>query len=157
MPNETASPAEVLALFAAGPDQLEAALAGLPAAGLDHSLTPESWTIRQIVHHLADGEGMWLVCIKIGVAAPGSTFAADWYPGNDVWAKNLGYATLPTEAAVALFRAQRLYIAQLLQQQSAGWAQQVSMGGHPMSVGAIIGMLTDHVSEHVAEIRKIME
>jgi DinB superfamily len=157
MPSETASPAAMLASFAAGPEQLEAALAGLPAAGLDCSLAPESWTIRQLVHHLADGEGMWLVCIKMAIGAPGSAFAAEWYPGNDAWAAKLGYATLPTEVAVTLFRAQRLYISQLLTQQPAALAQQVIMSGHPMPVGAIIGMLTAHVAEHVAEIGKIRQ
>ena len=40
--------------IAALPKQLAEAVAGLSAAQLDTSYRPEGWTIRQVVHHLAD-------------------------------------------------------------------------------------------------------
>jgi hypothetical protein len=48
----------LLTRYAEGPEQLEAALAGLEETNLDVADTPESWTIRQIVHHIVDGDDL---------------------------------------------------------------------------------------------------
>jgi hypothetical protein len=46
----------ILARYAEGPAELVRAIAGLDGAGLDAALDDESWTIRQIVHHIVDGD-----------------------------------------------------------------------------------------------------
>jgi hypothetical protein len=45
----------LLARYADGPDQLEAALVDFKA-DLDLSLKAGTWTIRQLVHHVVDGD-----------------------------------------------------------------------------------------------------
>ncbi|MBX6341716.1 MAG: VOC family protein, partial [Thermomicrobiaceae bacterium] len=50
------SPEEIVALYAEGPAALERALAGLDGADLDLARAPGAWTIRQIVHHVADSD-----------------------------------------------------------------------------------------------------
>ncbi len=151
------SPHERLALLAAGADALVAALAGLPEADLDRSITPSAWTIRQIVHHLADGEIVWSVFLRMALGVPDASAQLDWYPGNEEWAGALDYAGRPIEAAVALFRAQRLYTAHLLEHLDASWEQCVLLGGRPMRVVDIACLLTVHAAEHVAEICRIRE
>jgi hypothetical protein len=151
------SPHERLALLAAGADALAAALDGLGEADLDRSVVPGAWTIRQIVHHLADGEIVWSVFLRMALGVPGVSAQLDWYPGNETWAGALDYAGRPIEAAVALFRAQRLYTAHLLQRMGQRWEQCVLVGGQPMRVVDIACLLTVHAAEHVAEIGRIRE
>ena len=64
---------QALARYASGPDQLEAAIAGLAPADLDLALDDDSWTIRQIVQHVVDGDDLWRIGIK---AALGDTMSA---------------------------------------------------------------------------------
>jgi DinB superfamily len=42
--------------YRAGYDEVVAALAGIDDAGLDARPSPEGWTAREVVHHLADSE-----------------------------------------------------------------------------------------------------
>ena len=45
-----------IARYADGPNQLETAIVGLSEEELDIAESDGSWTIRQIVHHVADGD-----------------------------------------------------------------------------------------------------
>jgi hypothetical protein len=132
-------------------------LAGLTEADLDRSIAPGAWTMRQIVHHLADGESVWSLYLRMALGVPGASAQLDWYPGNDEWARALDYAGRPIEAPVALFRAQRRYTAHLLEHMGQRWEQCVLVGGQPMRVVDIACLLTVHAAEHVAEICKIRE
>jgi uncharacterized damage-inducible protein DinB len=161
MSGEEISPEEILSRFVAGPDQLEAALSGLSESDLDLALAPGEWSIRQIVHHLADSDDTWAMCIKMALGAPGSIFDLYWYLGNKPWADALDYTDRGIEPAVALFRTQRLYIAQLLERIPAGWRYDVilkapwALDGRPMRMDALINLLIEHAAEHVEEIQKV--
>ena len=56
---------EILELFKRGPGILENALAGLSDTELDYVPSNGGWSIRQIVHHLVDGDDLWKMYIKI--------------------------------------------------------------------------------------------
>ena len=56
---------EILELFKRGPGILEKALADLSDTELDYVPSNGGWSIRQIVHHLVDGDDLWKMCIKI--------------------------------------------------------------------------------------------
>lgn len=152
---------EMLALYAAGPDNLEAVLAGLSEPNLDLSIAPREWTIRQTVHHVADGEDIWSTAIKVALGAPGATFDFGWYLGNDEWADALDYAGRAVEPALALLRAKRAHVGQLLEHMTGSWEQRVRVvapydpKGQQMAVGAIVGLMARHLAEHIEEIRKI--
>jgi len=84
------SPHERLALLAAGADALAAALDGLSEADLDRSPAPGAWTIRQIVNHLADGETIWSIFLRMALGVPDASAQLEWYPGNEAWAGAMG-------------------------------------------------------------------
>ncbi len=151
------SPHERLALLAAGADGLTAALDGLGEADLDRSPAPGAWTIRQIVHHLADGETIWSIFLRMALGVPDASAQLEWYPGNDAWAGTMGYSEWPIEAAAALFRAQRLYAAHLLECLDPRWEQCVLVDGEPMKVVDIACLLTWHAAQHIAVICQIRE
>jgi hypothetical protein len=64
MPELTESQENTLALFTAGAERLEAVIQDLTEEALDSACAPGEWTIRQIVHHLADDCDVWSMCIK---------------------------------------------------------------------------------------------
>lgn len=73
---------DALERWAEGPDLLEAALTGLAEAYLDYVDTEGGWSIREIVHHLADADAMWTAYLKVALISPGSRLSLSWHPGN---------------------------------------------------------------------------
>jgi hypothetical protein len=161
MQEETISPQEILALYTSGPDILQAALAGLSEVDLDACCATGEWTIRQIVHHLADGDDVWSMCIKVALGAPGSTFSFDWYPGNEPWGVRFNYAAREVGPALDLLRAHRLHVIQLLESLPDGWGRSVTVAApyqpeqEEMTVGTIVGLMARHVEQHVEQIQQI--
>lgn len=56
-----------LAQLAEAPVNLRAAVAGLSDSQLDTSYRPGGWTVRQVVHHLADALMNWYIRPKLAV------------------------------------------------------------------------------------------
>ena len=69
----------VIARYIEGPKLLEKALSGLREADLDIVPQKGGWTIRQIVHHIADGDDIWKMGIKQALGNDQSEFSLDWY------------------------------------------------------------------------------
>jgi hypothetical protein len=53
--------------IAAMPARLRAAIAGLDARQLDTPYRPEGWTVRQVVHHLADSHINGIIRVKLAL------------------------------------------------------------------------------------------
>jgi len=49
------------------PDRLRESVAGLSGSQLDTPYRPDGWTIRQVVHHLADATVNWYVRTKLAL------------------------------------------------------------------------------------------
>ncbi len=152
----------LLTRYAEGPEQLEAALAGLEETNLDVAETPESWTIRQIVHHIVDGDDLWSMCIKASLGDSRGLFSYRWYweKPQDEWADNWGYAGREIEPSLALFRANRHHISQLLHQIPGAWEKYtlitLSDGEEKAtSVRYVVEMQTKHVEGHIEDIQAI--
>jgi hypothetical protein len=152
----------VLARFMAGPALLERALAGVQDAELDASSSQGGWTIRQIVHHIVDGDDLWRLGIKVALGNEQAEFSLDWYrtQPQEVWADTWAYATRSLDVSLALLRAIRDHIAQLVGQVPDGWRRSVGFRNpdgeiERLPVGAIVEMQADHLEHHVKRIRAI--
>lgn len=55
---------KILELFKQGPALLENALNGMTDSDLDYVPANGGWTIRQIVHHIVDGDDFWKTWIR---------------------------------------------------------------------------------------------
>jgi len=55
---------ELLDRFGQGSEKLFQAVDKVPEAALDYSPDGNCWSIRQLVHHLADGGAIWGMFIK---------------------------------------------------------------------------------------------
>jgi hypothetical protein len=62
------SPEKMAALYAQGGDELASMITGLSESELDLTRAPGEWSIRQIVHHLAETDTLILMAIKTALA-----------------------------------------------------------------------------------------
>lgn len=152
----------ILARFAAGPESLAQALAGLRDADLDARPARGGWTIRQIVHHVTDGDDLWKSCIKMALGSEQGEFALAWYWAfpQDVWAERWAYAGRSLDVSMDLLKAIRAHVLQLVQAIPAGWRRAVAIKTpdgqiKQLPVGAVIEMQADHLEHHVKRILEI--
>jgi uncharacterized damage-inducible protein DinB len=89
-----------LAQLAEGPANLRAAVAGLSDTQLDTPYRPEGWTVRQVVHHLADAHANWYIPPKLAVTESEPTIA----PYNEaLWAELSDARTSPIAPSLMIF------------------------------------------------------
>lgn len=152
----------VLARYIEGPPLLERVLAGIQDATLDAPPSHGGWTIRQIVHHVVDGDDLWKTCVKMALGNEQAEFSLEWYQTQpqEVWADSWAYADRSLDASLALLKANRGHIHQLLGQRPDGWLRSVGFrkaNGETarVSVGAVVEMQASHLEHHVKQIRAI--
>ena len=155
---------KILELFKRGPSILENALAGLSDIEIDYAPSNGGWSIRQIIHHIADGDDIWKTCIKIALGNEQAEFTLQWYSAlpQTEWAKRWSYENRSIDASLALFRANRDHILQLLEYAPDGWSKSIQFRDsngkiEVVPVGFVIQMQGDHVVHHVKRITAIRE
>jgi len=154
---------EILAQYADGPAQLEAALNGLTESDLNLALTADSWSIRQMVHHLADGDDIWKICIKAALGNSEGLFTLQWYwdkPQME-WSENWKYASRSIEPSLALLRANRQHIVELVQQTPNAWEKSIRLKWpdrqeeERITIGDVLLMQARHIVGHINDIQTI--
>jgi catechol 2,3-dioxygenase-like lactoylglutathione lyase family enzyme len=139
-------------LYALGLSALDDALAGLTEAQLDLARAPGKWSIRQIVHHLVDSDATVLARAKFALAEPGRFLNPNPYD-PDRWAEGLDYAGREIGPALALFRAIREHMLQLLDHLPGAWERGwVGPAGPGPPVEKTLEMLAIHALGHVDQI-----
>ncbi len=153
---------EILELFKRGSGILENALAGLSDTALDFIPSNGGWSIRQIVHHLVDGDDLWKMYIKIALGNEQAEFTLKWYlalPQTE-WANRWSYDKRSIDTSLTLFKAIRGHILQLLEYAPDGWTKSAQFRDsngeiEVVPVGFVIQMQADHVVHHVNRILEI--
>lgn len=154
------APDDLLELYTNAADKLELAIAGLSEADLDLASGPGEWSIRQLLHHIVEGDFLWTTPLKIALGSPGSGCRLDWYPGNDEWGESLNYSRRAVGPAVALLRANRAHVADLLAAVPGAGERHVRLQWTPegepapMTVGEIVRLQAAHAAGHIEEIRE---
>ncbi|MGD8456077.1 MAG: DinB family protein [Anaerolineales bacterium] len=154
---------EIITKYTDDPRRLEAAVAGLSENDLNASLSGDSWSIRQIVHHLADGDEIWRIFLKQAIGNPGSIFSLEWYGQflQDEWVKLWAYGEREIDASLALYRAGRHHIVQLLECIPEAWGKCLHVRWpngeeQEVSVGWVVDMQCHHLDGHLDDIHKIL-
>ena len=135
---------------------------GCDETDLDLALDEGSWSIRQVAHHVVDGDALWKMGLLAALgSAPAFDFRWYWLVPQDEWAKHWATAVRPLEPALALFEANRQHTAQLLRAIPGALERQVlvdwpTTGLRPLSVREIIEMQTRHVAGHIADIQRTL-
>ncbi len=157
----TLSREQQIARFSAGPDRLAAAVEFLADEELNLSLAPGEWSIRQIVHHLADGNDVWCAGLRKAIATPGTLLRFEGYPGNDAWAEAMHYDKRPIQTPLELFGAHVRAMAQMASEFPGAWDNSLRLAdeqgnvGQTITVGDLLDMLTRHLDEHLGAIQAI--
>lgn len=145
--------AQAIDKYVADADVPGRAIAGLSPAQLNSFPIPGTWSIQQIIIHLLDSDLMAAVRMKRAIAED--------HPRLEVYdesafAQRLGYERLSTRGAADLFRAHRLYTAEILRNAPADAFGRVAF--HPengeMTLGQIVRVYAHHVDHHLAFIMK---
>lgn len=153
---------EILVELTAGAAMLEATLQGLGEASLDLAEAPGEWSIRQIVHHLADDDDFWARPFKRAIATPGAPMRLETHPASLPWNEALAFECRPIAASLALIQAHRQVMAELARLCIDDWGSRyvvlVDRPGKPdkpLDLEWMIGILVEHLDEHLRTIEKI--
>jgi hypothetical protein len=73
-------------------------------AELARTCAPGKWSVRYLLHHLADSEVVLSERLRRVISEPGFVI---WYYDQDLWAKALDYSTRPLSTARAVFEVMR--------------------------------------------------
>ncbi len=155
------TPEDILAQYKEAPHKLEVVLEGLSEGALDLATAPGQWSIRKIVHHLAESETLFVMQIKIALAEPGVAYIHNSY-NQETWPETLGYAGRAIEPSIALIKAVHAHIMQLVQH-IPDYRERYVMArpigatdeGRKNAVGDWLEAMSSHIWEHCAEIQEI--
>ena len=159
-PEPDAAPArlaELVGEIAATPARLRAAVAGLDDRQLDTPYRPGGWTVRQLVHHVADSHLNAYVRLKLALTEDGPTIK----PYDEArWAELPDVAAVPVESSLRLLDAlHERWEAVLRALAPEQWERVVHHPEHPapMSVDALLALYAWHGRHHVAHVTALRE
>lgn len=141
--------------IAALPSRLEAALEGITDAQLDTPYRPEGWTVRQVVHHLADSHINAYCRLHLALTEDAPTIKP--YNEGD-WAK-LSDSTLPIEHSLDILRGVHFRWVHLLRNMSDGDFQRTYV--HPQygkvySMDTMSALYAWHGQHHLGHVKIVV-
>lgn len=154
---------ELLKRYASGPDLLEQVANKLSPIDLEKRFSPEEWSIRDIIHHIVDGDDIWNTCIKAALGNPGSEFSLQWYWDRPQleWSKRWHYEGRSLKTSLILFRANREHIVELLRLDPSAWDKYVKIhwpgegGESRITVEEVVTMHVNHLIGHLKDFEKM--
>ena len=145
-----------IAAIEAAPARLRAAVAGLDDAQLDTPYRPGGWTVRQLVHHVADSHLNAYVRCKLALTEERP--AIKTYE-EKLWAELPEARTAPVEVSLALLAA--LHERWVLVLRALGDGELARPYVHPemgdMPLRAMLGMYAWHCRHHVAHVTALRQ
>ncbi len=162
--NASENPERAIARFRKGPELLEQAVAELRDSQLDARPAAGGWSIREIIHHIADGDDIWKMGVKMALGNEEAEFDLGWYSclPQTTWGERWGYSRRSIPASLSLLRASREHVIQLLAGTPEAWNRSIVVRTgkgevERVSVGFVIQMQADHVMHHLERIRAILQ
>lgn len=147
-----------------GPILLEQTVMGLRDADLDARPSGGGWSIRQIVHHIVDGDDIWKLFIKMAIGDEQAEFSLRWYSSQtqEAWADRWAYSQRSIGTSLSLLKAMREHVLQLLESVPEAWNRAIVVHtpkgeSEKVPVGFVIQMQADHVFHHLKRIRAILQ
>lgn len=152
----SASNEEIIAMYTAGPDELECAIDGLSDEQLDLKETAGKWSIREHVLHFIDLELVTIHKVKFALAEPGRSYQGNPFSQDD-WCAGLHYSKRPITYEVQLFRAMRQHILGLCEHLPDALERTIITTNREESVARLLKMMAGHVRHHVRAVERIRE
>jgi uncharacterized damage-inducible protein DinB len=143
-----------LAVIERTPQRLADLTRGLNADRLDYRPSPEVWSIRQQVAHLADAELIMTSRMRWGAAQPGQRIVGF---DQDKWAATGKYSRLPIETSLATFTVVRgwtlAFLRQLSPEEHTGWIMHEERGKE--TVPHLVRMMAGHDLNHLNQMTEL--
>jgi hypothetical protein len=142
---------ELLAAYAAGPDLLSHAVAGMSPEQIDAAPVPGKWSTRQVICHLADFEPVYADRMKRVVAEDQPPLRSG---DPDVFAARLAYEARNIKEELDLIRAVRAHMARILRTlpETAFERTGVHSTDGPRTLRKLLEQITNHIPHHVRTI-----
>ncbi len=142
--------------YGAAYEKLKAALPQFPREMWQYRAAPDSWTIHEIIVHIADSEANSYTRCRRLIAEPGSTVMAY---DEMAWAQRLNYHLQSPDTALELFKQLRAASYALIKAlPETTWAHTIV---HPengvMTMDDWLDVYERHVPEHLTQMRKVYE
>lgn len=156
-PSSTYTPelrAEAIAVIAAMPEKLKAALSGLSDTQLDTPYREGGWTVRQLVHHIADSHGQAIARLKFALTEDFPELAA--YK-EKLWAELPDSLTAPVAASLAIVEGTHVrWVMMLRGLDEAQWQRGIThtVRGR-MTIEQLTPLYAWHSLHHVAHITSL--
>lgn len=158
------SRADLLAKYSEGPSNLKKFVQKIPDDSLNGQITTGEWSIRDIIHHIVDGDDIWNTCIKAALGNQQGEFSLQWYWDNPQkeWSKQWMYNIRSLENSLELYRANRAHIVELLNliPDSLDRSVKIRWPGDEdlstISVEEVIKMHVDHLEGHLEDLANIL-
>jgi uncharacterized damage-inducible protein DinB len=147
---------EMINQIAETPAQLRAAVAGFSEAQFDTPYREGGWTVRQVVHHLADSHLNAFVRFKLALTEDRP--AVKTYE-QQLWAELADARTAPVEPSLAMLEGlHQRWVILLRQMSAADFARQFQHPEHGlMKLERLLAMYAWHGRHHVAHINSLGE
>lgn len=156
-PITPASRAEHLEAIAALPAALRAAVSGLSDAQLDTPYRPEGWTVRQLVHHVADSHVNAVTRIRLALTEDTPTIKPYL---EKAWANLADSRTQPIEPSLQILdgtHARWVALARAITAPEFARTVVHPEHGRTMSVDTLCGLYAWHGRHHVAHITALRQ
>jgi uncharacterized damage-inducible protein DinB len=151
-----AEQAKAIEALAAQPAALRAAVQGLSEEQLDTPYRPGGWTVRQVVHHVADSHLNMYIRVKLALTEDNPTIKPY---DQDAWVQLADVRSVPVDVSVAMFEALQQRIVAVLRAASVEERRRSLM--HPengrMTIEQLMSLYAWHGEHHVAHIERLKE
>ena len=144
----------LLSQLSDAPDRLRAAVSGLSESQLETPYRPGGWTVRQVVHHLADAYMNWYIRTKLALTEDAPAIRTY---DEARWAKLNDARTAPLDHSMTLIEGLTRRWAMLFDSLSKQeWKRSIV---HPergtMTLDSILPLIVWHAKHHTAHITSL--
>lgn len=148
--------------FTGALDDFDKILRLVPKEGLDWVEQEGEWSIRHVIHHVAEDCNVYAFIIERALALPGSKYVFGDFPGNKPWAEKLAFGERPIEPAIELMHAHRKFLAELVSHFPDRWENSIRFfndEGKELAINSVkqmMVMLSEHMQEHTEMVKNIL-
>jgi len=139
------------------PVQLEYAIVNLDEAQLDTPYREGGWTVKQLVHHVADSHMNAYIRFKVGLTEDNPTIK----PYEEAaWAEMIDSKNIPINVSITLLHALHRRWYEILRHVSAEeWNRTVFHPQHQkeMTLWYLLGLYAWHSKHHVAHVTRLRD
>lgn len=138
------------------PSELRGVVAGLTDSQLDTPYRPGGWTVRQLVHHVADSHMNAYVRVRLALTEENPIIKL--YE-EALWAELADARAMPLEVSLTLLDAMHERLVTLLRGLEAGAFQRglTHPQNGPMTIDSLLSIYSWHGRHHVAHVTALKE